>query len=119
MEKIGEYKVSFDEDYNKAFESTKFWSATLIEDIFNQDISDPRKLQEKAENEVPDQKLKESIQIITSIEDCIKTVEEYFKACFTKVYVHSTSPDEMKFVQTFGKKALPNLVQRMDDISRA
>jgi coenzyme F420-dependent glucose-6-phosphate dehydrogenase len=53
LEKIGEYKVTFDEDYNKAFESTKFWSATLIEDVFNQDISDPRKLQEKAENEVP------------------------------------------------------------------
>ncbi|HZD82964.1 MAG TPA: hypothetical protein VE076_08820, partial [Nitrososphaeraceae archaeon] len=51
--------------------------------------------------------LKESIEITTSIEDCIKSIEEYFKAGFTKVYVHSTSPNEIDFIRGFGKKVLP------------
>jgi coenzyme F420-dependent glucose-6-phosphate dehydrogenase len=107
LEKIAEYKVSFSEDYDKAFKSSTFWRATLIKNVFDSDISDPRKLQRKAETEVPDEKIKQSIQIITSIEDCIRSIEEYFKAGFTRVYIHSTSPDEIKFIQTFSKKVMP------------
>jgi coenzyme F420-dependent glucose-6-phosphate dehydrogenase len=107
LEKIAEYKISFSEDYEKAFESTNFWRATLIKDVFNSNISDPRKLEQKAKKEVADEKLKDSIQIVTSIEDSIKSIEDYFKAGYTRVYVHSTSPDEIKFVHEFSKKVLP------------
>jgi coenzyme F420-dependent glucose-6-phosphate dehydrogenase len=108
LEKIAEYKVSFSEDYDNAFKSASFWRATLIKNVFDSDISDPRKLQRKAEKEVPDEKLKQSIQITTSIDDCIRSIEEYFKAGFTRVYIHSTSPDEIKFIQMFSKKAMPH-----------
>jgi len=108
LAKIAEYKVSFSEDYDSAFESTKFWRATLIDGVFNSTISDPRELQQKALKEVPDEKLKESTQITTSIEECIKPIEEYFKEGFSRVYVHSTSPDEAKFITEFGRKVLPH-----------
>jgi coenzyme F420-dependent glucose-6-phosphate dehydrogenase len=108
LEKIAEYKVSFSEDYDQAFKSATFWRATLIKNVFDSDISDPRKLQRKAEKEVPDEKLKQAIQITTSIEDCIRSIEEYFKAGFTRVYIHSTSPDEIKFIQMFSKKVMPH-----------
>ncbi len=108
LEKIAEYKVSFSEDYEEAFRSATFWRATLIKNVFDSDISDPRKLQRKAEKEVPDEKLKQAIQITTSIEDCIKSIEDYFKAGFTRVHIHSTSPDEIKFIQMFSKKVMPH-----------
>jgi coenzyme F420-dependent glucose-6-phosphate dehydrogenase len=106
LEKIAEYKVSFSEDYDKAFKSSTFWRATLIKNVFDSDISDPQKLQRKAEKEVSDEKLKQSIHITTSIEDCIKTIQEYFNAGFTRVYIHSTSPDEIKFLHMFSKKVM-------------
>jgi coenzyme F420-dependent glucose-6-phosphate dehydrogenase len=109
LEKIAEYKLSFSEDYDKAFKSATFWRATLIKNVFDSDISDPRNLQRKAEKEVPDEKIKQSIHIITSVEDCIRSIEEYFKAGFTKVYIHSTSPDEIKFIDTFSKKVMPHI----------
>ncbi len=105
--KIAEYKVSFSADYEKALKSTYFWRATLLKNIFDSDISDPRKLQEKALKEVPDKELEKSIDIITSIEDSISSIEEYFKAGFTTVYVHSTSPDELQFLREFCKKVHP------------
>jgi coenzyme F420-dependent glucose-6-phosphate dehydrogenase len=108
LEKIAEYKVSFSEDYDQAFKSATFWRATLIKNVFNSDISDPRKLQRKAEKEVPDEKLKQSIQITTSIDDCTRSIEDYFKAGFTRVNIHSTSPDETKFIQMFSKKVMPH-----------
>ncbi|HYY50713.1 MAG TPA: LLM class flavin-dependent oxidoreductase [Nitrososphaeraceae archaeon] len=106
-QKIAEYKVSYSENYDYAFKSSNFWRATLLEDAFNTGISDPRKLEQKAKQQVPDQKLKESIEITTSIEDCVKSIEDYFKVGFTKVYIHSTSPNEMEFLREFGKKVLP------------
>ncbi|WP_148680879.1 TIGR03557 family F420-dependent LLM class oxidoreductase [Candidatus Nitrososphaera gargensis] len=108
LEKIAEYKVSFSEDYDEAFKSATFWRATLIKNVFDSDISDPRSLQQKAESKVPDEKIKQAIQITTSIEDCIKSIEDYFKVGFTRVYVHSTSPDEIKFIQMFSKKVMPH-----------
>ena len=106
-QKIAEYKVSYSNNYEKAFNSSKFWRATLLKGAFDTSISDPRKLEQKAKQQVPDQELKESIEITTSIEDCIKSIEEYFKIGFTKVYVHSTSPNEIEFIREFGKKILP------------
>jgi coenzyme F420-dependent glucose-6-phosphate dehydrogenase len=112
VEKIAEYKLSFSEDYDKAFQSSAFWRATLLKNAFNTDISDPRKLERKAKEKVPDETLKESIDIITSIEDSMKSIENYFKAGFTTVYVHSTSPDEVAFVRSFGEKILPYFASR-------
>jgi len=112
VEKIAEYKLSFSEDYDKAFQSSAFWRATLVKNAFNTDLSDPRKLERKAKEKVPDETLKESIDIITSIEDSMKSTENYFKAGFTTVYVHSTSPDEVAFVSSFGQKILPYFASR-------
>jgi coenzyme F420-dependent glucose-6-phosphate dehydrogenase len=109
--KIAEYKVSFSDDYDKALKSTYFWRATLIKNVFDSDIGDPRKLQQKALKEVPYKELEKSIDIITSVDDSISSIEEYFKAGFTMVYVHSSSPDEIKFVQEFSKEVLPYFVE--------
>ena len=79
----------------------------MLKDAFNLNISDPRKLEEKAKEEVSDEKLKESTIIITSIEDCIKPIEEYFKAGFTKVVHTEYSPSEMEFIKEFGNSILP------------
>jgi coenzyme F420-dependent glucose-6-phosphate dehydrogenase len=110
-EKIAEYKVSYSDNYEQALNSSKFWRATLINNAFNTSIADPRKLEQKAKREVSDKTVEESIEITDSVENCIKSIEEYFSIGFTKVYVHSTSPDEIKFIQEFGKKVLP-LFQR-------
>ncbi|CAN5473271.1 glucose-6-phosphate dehydrogenase (coenzyme-F420) [soil metagenome] len=107
LEKIAKPKISYSQDYDKAFKSTEFWRASLIEDVFDLNISDPRQLEQKAKEEVSDEKVKQSTLIVTSIEDCIKLIEDHFKAGFTRVYMHSTSPDEIKFIRDFCVKVLP------------
>jgi coenzyme F420-dependent glucose-6-phosphate dehydrogenase len=71
-------------------------------------------LEQKAKNEISDEKVKESTLIITSIEDCIKPIEEYFKSGFTRVYMHSTSPDEIGFIRDFCARVLPYFNDRMN-----
>src|SRR5919202_1950954 len=51
LEKIAKPKISYSEDYDKALKSTDFWPASLFQDVFNLDISDPRELEQKAKDE--------------------------------------------------------------------
>jgi len=114
LEKIGKPIVSFAEDYDKAFASTEFWRAGQLENNFDIDVNDPRDLQQKAKQEVSDDKLKKSVIIVTSIEDLIKPIEDHFKAGFTQIYLHSTSPDELDFVHKFCDKVLPYFKEKAD-----
>ena len=96
LERIAKPKICYSTDYDKAFKYIGFWRATLLENVFNTEI---RKFQMN--------KLKKSNPIITSIEDCIKPIEEYFKAGFTRIYIHSTSHEEKELIKIFCKKVLP------------
>jgi coenzyme F420-dependent glucose-6-phosphate dehydrogenase len=107
LQKIAKPKVSYSEDYDKAFKSCEFWRTTQIDDAFNTNISDPRILEQKAQQEVSDDEQKKSTIIVTSIEDLISPIENYFHAGFTRLYMHSTSPDEIDFIRLFAKKVLP------------
>jgi len=118
LEKIAKPKICYSTDYDKAFKYIEFWRATLLEHVFNTGISDPRELEEKAKKEVSDEQLKKSTPIITSIEDCIKPIEDYFKAGFTRVYIHSTSPEEIKFIKLFCNKVLPYLWETLEKSKR-
>jgi coenzyme F420-dependent glucose-6-phosphate dehydrogenase len=107
LQKIAKPKISYSEDYDKAFKACEFWRTTQIDDAFNTNISDPRILEQKAQQEVSDDEQKKSTIIVTSIEDLIAPIEKYFHAGFTQIYVHSTSPDEIEFIRLFSKKVLP------------
>ena len=115
LEKIGKPVISYSEDYDKAFKSCEFWRTSKIDDAFDRDINDRRVLEKTAKEEVSDDELKKSILIVTSIEDLIKPIEDYFKAGFTQVYTHSTSPNEIEFIQEFAKKILPYFEKNNDN----
>ena len=97
--------------------SCEFWRSSLIENVFDLNISDPVKLQEKAKQEVTDDNLKKSVLIVTKIDDLIKPIEDYFDSGFTQVFTHSTSPDEKEFIQKFTKNVLPYFIDKSNNKS--
>jgi alkanesulfonate monooxygenase SsuD/methylene tetrahydromethanopterin reductase-like flavin-dependent oxidoreductase (luciferase family) len=112
LEKIAKPKISYSEDYDKAFKSCEFWRSSQIDNAFDRDINDPRILEKIAREEVSDDELRKSILIVTSIEELIKPIEEYLKAGFTQIYTHSTSPNEIEFLKIFANKVLPYFEER-------
>ena len=115
LEKIAKPKISYSEEYDEAVRSCEFWRSSLIENVFDLDISDPVKLQEKAKQEVTDDNLKKSVLIVTRIDNLIKPIEQYFDSGFTQVFTHSTSPDEKEFIQKFTENVLPYFVDKFND----
>jgi len=108
MEVIAEYKVSVDPDYDRAFESVERWRPTLLQGVLTAEVHDPRELERRAREEVTDERLRESWHVATSVDETFGALERYFSAGFTRVYVHSSSPDELGFVRAFASRVLPH-----------
>ncbi len=109
LPRMVELKVSFDEDYDKALDSMLVWRATTIHRMFSQPVSDPRGLDKMGETVDP---AKMKNKVYTDMDRLTKKIEEYIKMGFTEIEVGSSSPDEEKFIQEFGKKALPYLNEK-------
>lgn len=108
IEKILELHVSYDEDYDKAVESCKYWRGPLIPMVFEHEIYDPREI-EKSGNLVGEEAMIKNMIISTSPEKHIKKIEEYIKAGFNNFQFLSSSPDEKTFIRMYSEKVFPYL----------
>lgn len=101
-----EFKVSYDVDYDKAFRAAMFWAPTAIPRQKREKISDPRELEAMVGPE-EEKKIKETWLITSDSDDIYKSLGEFLKLGFDRVYIHSASPDEEKFLNLLGREILP------------
>ncbi len=106
MEKVIEFIVSYDEDFDKAVESARFWGGVLVPIFFNLGIYDPRVI-ESVGRMISKEEIAKNWLIVTSPEEAIKKIKEYIDVGFTHVQFLSSSPDEEKFIKVFGKDVIP------------
>jgi coenzyme F420-dependent glucose-6-phosphate dehydrogenase len=108
IEKAVEMWMSYDEDYDNAMASVRPWAGSLLPVFFKLGVYDPKEIEYHG-TLVGDRQLADSWVIATSSEPMIKAVEKFVKLGFTNLHITSSSPDQKKFIQFFGKKALPYL----------
>jgi len=109
--KVIELDVSYDEDYDKALSAARMLAPTLVPDVFNKPVGDPREL-EALGKEVTDKELAEAYLVGASPEDQIRRIEDAFETGFDHVYMWSVSPDEEKFIKMYEKRILPYFQNR-------
>lgn len=109
ISKMIELKISYDEDYDKALQSLSRWRSTRIPNIIAKPIHDPREL-DRLGDSVDVKELAEFV--FTDMSSCIKLVESVVEQGFDEVQLGSSSPDEEKFIEEFGKEALPYLKEK-------
>jgi coenzyme F420-dependent glucose-6-phosphate dehydrogenase len=113
LEKLIEFKCSYDPDYDKALESVGIWRSTMVKGVLESDVSDPRKLEEEGKKEVSDKEIEGTWKIVSKVDELIKPIEDLVKQGYNRIQVHSSSPDEFQFVKQFTENALPILNQSM------
>jgi coenzyme F420-dependent glucose-6-phosphate dehydrogenase len=106
IKKIVHIITSYDEDFDKAVESCKFWNATMVPGIFDAEVYDPREIEEKAKIIKREDIIKRRF-IVTSEEEAIRKIEFSLKSGVSEIEFLSTSPDQNKFIEFFGKKVFP------------
>jgi coenzyme F420-dependent glucose-6-phosphate dehydrogenase len=101
-----EFKVSYDIDYDRALQGALFWGPTAIPREKREKVWDPRVL-ESMVGEAEVEKIKKTWLITSDPDDIYKALGELMKLGFDRVYVHSSSPDEEKFLRMLGREILP------------
>lgn len=106
IRKIVHIITSYDEDFDRAVEGCKFWNTTMLPKIFKAEVYDPRELEEKAQLIKREDIIKRRF-IVTSEEEANRKIEQYLKFGVSEVEFLSTSPNQNKFIEFFGKKVFP------------
>lgn len=103
-----EVYVSYGDDYDEALASVRCWAGTLLPFIFKYPIADPREIEEYGRL-VGERPLTEVWLIGTKPEDHIKWVEKYIKIGFRNIHITSSSPNDLRTIEMYGKEVLPYL----------
>jgi coenzyme F420-dependent glucose-6-phosphate dehydrogenase len=101
-------KVSYDEDYDRALKSCRFWATTLIPWPIKTLMGDPVDIESMARL-ISDDAIKAYFVVSDSPEEHLNKVKELFSAGYTNIIVHSTSPDQAKMAAMYAKKVIPYL----------
>lgn len=117
MSKSMEFKVAYDIDYNRALRSAMFWATTAIPREKREHVWDPRELEALVGHE-EEKKIKESWLITTDSDDIIKRLGEFLKMGFDRVYIHSASPIEERFLNLLGREILPWMREYYESLFR-
>ena len=112
-----EFKVAYDIDYNRALKSAMFWATTAIPREKREHVWDPRELEALVGPE-EEKKIKESWLITTDSDDIIKRLGEFLKMGFDRVYIHSASPIEERFLNLLGREILPWMREYYESLFR-
>jgi F420-dependent hydroxymycolic acid dehydrogenase len=98
--------VGGESELNEAAELWRF-GPKAWKPYFN--IRDPRTIQERAQAEVPIEKVTEGWPVGTDPELHVKVLTELFKNGATGVHIHSGQRDQRRVIHFYGKEVLPRL----------
>jgi coenzyme F420-dependent glucose-6-phosphate dehydrogenase len=102
--------VAYDEDEDRIL-STKtkeYWNHTVVPNLTAEPVSDPRVNAKRAEL-VTNEMFRRHWIIETSPDAHIKRIEPFLRLAIDELVILSSSPDEKKFLQTYGRRVLPYL----------
>ena len=112
-----EFKVAYDVDYERAFESAVYWAPAAIPREKREQISDPRELEANiGPREI--REIKESWLITTDSDSIIKRLGEFLDMGFNRVYIHSASPSERRFFDLVGRDILPWMREYYESVTQ-
>jgi TAT-translocated FGD2 family F420-dependent dehydrogenase len=104
---IEQYVVVGDEnDARKAAELWRFGPKAFTE-YYN--VRDPQTIQQRADSEVPLQKVYGDWPVSTDPQVHLKTVNDLFASGVTIVNIHCGQPDQKKVIEFYGREVIPEL----------
>jgi coenzyme F420-dependent glucose-6-phosphate dehydrogenase len=102
-----EIRLSYDKDYKKALKHARTWAATAIDNPFEKPWLDPRRYEEEG-RVVTDETMAKKYGVTTDIEEFAKTLGALKSFGYTKIQIHSSSPNEEDTLNEISK-ILPSL----------
>jgi coenzyme F420-dependent glucose-6-phosphate dehydrogenase len=84
------------------------WRGALVDRFYEEDVADPRVIQEAGEEEVSAEDLKDEFVITDDPQDIVDVTETYVDCGFDRIVYQSHSPDQERFCQVVGDEVMPS-----------
>jgi len=99
--------VSYDEDYERAYEATRPWWATT-QDVFDRAIADPREIEALGEQATREE-IEEKFLIADDPATIAAEVERLADQGFDRVALANTSPEPERLFAVMGEEVIPSV----------
>ncbi|WP_336345945.1 TIGR03557 family F420-dependent LLM class oxidoreductase [Halalkalicoccus ordinarius] len=99
--------VSYDEDYEQAYEATRPWWATT-QDVFDRAIADPRKIEALGEQATREE-VEEKFLIADDPSKIAAEIEHLEEMGFDRIALANTSPEPERLFEVMGTDVIPSL----------
>ena len=113
IDRMIEMKVSFDTDYDRALEDTRFWGALALSAEEKMNTEDPREMERLADALPVDRAAKRWI-VSADPEAQVEAIRPYVELGFNHLVFHAPGPDQARFLKLYSEQVLPLLRRRFD-----
>jgi F420-dependent hydroxymycolic acid dehydrogenase len=105
-------------DQNDARAAAELWrfGPKAFKEYYN--VRDPQTIQQRAEKEIPLEKVYEEWPIGTDPNVHLKTITELFQSGATIVNIHSGQADQKRVIDFYGKSVLPRVRSSLGDLGK-
>lgn len=108
IEKMIEMKVSFDTDYDRAMEDTRYWGALALSPEEKSGTEDPMEL-ERLADALPAERAASRWIVSSDPDEHIEKLKPYLDLGFRHLVFHAPGPDQERFLRIYGEQVLPKL----------
>jgi hypothetical protein len=89
------------------------WSSVTKENVFGKSWAYPWQY-EAVERKQPDQAIMYHVHVMSDLDELIGLIEQMRNLGYTKIQIHSSSPDEEQTLKEITTKVLPSIEQMLD-----
>ena len=108
IDRLIEMKVSFDTDYNRALNDTRFWGALALKPEEKMNVEDPLEM-EKLADALPIERCASRWIVSTDPHEIVEKIRPYADLGFNHLVFHAPGPDQTRFLKLFSEQVMPLL----------
>ena len=111
IERMIEMKVSFDADRQRALENTRHWAALALPAEDKVGVEDPLEMERRSAL-LPLEKAASRWLVSSDPDEHVEQIAEYVAYGFTHLVFHAPGPDQLRFLELYGREIMPRLRKR-------
>ena len=111
IELMIEMKVSFDTDRQRALENTRHWAALALPAEDKVGVEDPLEMERRSAL-LPLEKAASRWLVSSDPDEHVEQIAEYVGYGFTHLVFHAPGPDQLRFLELYGREIMPRLRKR-------
>lgn len=108
VDRMIEMKLSFDTDYERALNDTRFWGALSLSPEEKMNVEDPLEMERLADS-LPITRAASRWIVSTDADEVVERVRPYVELGFNHLVFHAPGQDQRRFLELFAAQVAPRL----------